>query len=99
MISKTGLAVRAYVRWFDTIILTDNFTSTEQCIDKIDELAIVYDVSSQAIDDMLDIRTDRLWDKSQEIMFSDGNQEYDDKFLTKKGRRAKKAREIQNGKK
>jgi hypothetical protein len=86
MITKTGLAVRAYLRWFDEFVLTEDFTSTEQCVDKIDELAELYNVSSQSVDDMLDIRTNRLWDKTQKIMFPDGNPELEAWLKSKKNK-------------
>jgi len=72
MITKTGLAVRAYLRWFNEFVLTEDFTSTEQCVDKIDELATLYNVSSQSVDDMLDLYTKRRFEKAQSIIFPDG---------------------------
>ena len=64
MITKTGLALRAYLRWFNANILTGEIKSTEMCVEKGDEIARFYNVSFSDFDEMYKVYARRSLDNA-----------------------------------
>lgn len=63
MVSKLGLAARAYYRWAEVAIL-DASIPRSSYRNKINEVSEKYGIPSDDILNFLDRRCDRLWEKT-----------------------------------